>query len=75
MLEANYLTILLKPSYEKPVDTAQDILDRGLTVIYPPGSGSVVKIQKNSSSAVNRELAERTIVPKVIFFKLKINDI
>ena len=67
MFESLYLTILIKPTYEKPVDTAQDILDRGLTVIYTPGSGSAVEIFKNSPSAVTRALAKQTIVPKVIF--------
>ena len=33
MLESNYLTMLLKPTYGKPVDSKQDILDRGLNVI------------------------------------------
>ena len=67
MLEANYLTILLKPNYEKAIDTAQDILDRSLTVIYTPGSESFVVESKNSPYEINRRLAERTIVPKVIF--------
>ena len=44
MLEANYLSILLKPSYEKAIDTAQDVLDTGLTVIHSPGSESIVEI-------------------------------
>ena len=67
MLEANYLSILLKPNYEKPIDTAQDILDRGMKVIYSPDSESIVEIMKNSPSKITRQLAERTIVPKVIF--------
>ena len=67
MLEANYLTILLKPSYEKAVDTAEDILDRNLTVIYPPGTESIVEILKNSPSKITRDLAESSIVAKVIF--------
>ena len=67
MLEANYLNILLRPNYEKAIDTPQDILDRGLKVIYTPGSLSVLEIMKNSPSNITRELAERTIVPKVIF--------
>ena len=33
MLESNYLTMLVKPTYGKPVDSKQDILDRGLGVI------------------------------------------
>ena len=67
MLEANFLTILLKPSYEKAIDTAQDILDGNLTVINPPGAESLVEIMKNSPSQISREIGERTIVPKVIF--------
>ena len=67
MLEANYLTILLKPNYEKPIDTAQDVIDRNLTVIFPYGYESRVEILKNSPSNITRTLAERTIVPKVIF--------
>ena len=69
MLEANFLTILLKPVYEKPIDTAKDVLDRGLTVIHPPGTESIVEMLKNSPSEVTRTLAERTIVPKVIFIE------
>ena len=68
MLEANYLTILLKPNYEKAIDTAQDVLDRNVSVIIGPGSESIVEMLKNSPSAITRELAERTVVAKVIFF-------
>ena len=63
-LESNYLGILMKPNYEKPIDSAQDILDRGLTVIRVPGTTFIVEMSKNSPSAISRELAERTIVPK-----------
>ena len=71
MFESLYLTILLKPTYEKPVDTAQDVQDRGLTVIYPPHTETAVEISKNSPSAVIRALAKMTVVPKVIFVILK----
>ena len=67
MLEANFLTILLAPNYEKPVDTAQDILDQGLTVITTPGRQSILEGLKNSSAKIDRDLAEITIVPEVIF--------
>ena len=72
MFEANFLSILLKPSYEKAVDTAQDILDRSLTVIYPPESGSTLEVLKNSPSAATRKLALITVVPKVIFYFVEI---
>ena len=66
MLEANYLSILLKPNYEKAVDTAQDILDRNLSVFASYGSESMLDIDKNSPSEIIRQLAERTTVAKVI---------
>ena len=72
MLEANYLTILLKPEYEKAVDTLQEILDRGMTVITMPGMESKVKLLENSPYNSSRELAARTKVPKVIFRFIKI---
>ena len=72
MFESLYLTILLKPTYEKPVDTAQDVLDRGLTIISYPGAESLKEMSKNSASAVTRKLAEVTIVPKVIFIKYRL---
>ena len=62
MLEANFLTILLKPNYEKFVDTAQDVLDRGLTVVTYPGAESTVEVLKNSPDYTTRTLAERTTV-------------
>ena len=33
MLESNYLTMLVKPTFGKPVDSKQDIIDRGLNLI------------------------------------------
>ena len=71
MLECNFFTILLKPNYEKPIDTAQDVADRGLSVTRPPGGLSAVEILKNSPSNITRTLAERTIVAKVIFCYMK----
>ena len=66
--EASFLSILLKPTYEKAIDTAQDVLDRGLSVILNPGSESYVVEKKNSLSNITRRLVERTIVTKVILF-------
>ena len=67
MLEANFLTMLLKPNYEKPVDFEQDILDRGLRLITMVGGESKVEAWKVSPSENTRRLAEVTDVPKVIF--------
>ena len=65
--ECNLLDILLKTNYEKPVDSAQDVLDRNLTNISPPGFGSeMIDLIMNSQSEIHRKIAERTVVPKVI---------
>ena len=66
MFESNYFTMLMKPTYEKPIDTPQDVIDLGLTVIYSPGSESYLEMMKNSPSAVYRDLSELSVVPKVI---------
>ena len=66
MLEANFLSILLKPVYEKPVDTAENVLDRNLTLISTPGTESIVKMLMNSPNYITRTLAERAIVAIVI---------
>ena len=63
MFEANYLTMLLT-NYEKPIDTAQDALDRELTLIKYPGLVSSVEIYKSSPFNITRTLAERTIACK-----------
>ena len=70
ILEANYLTMLLKPSYEKPVDTAQDILDRHLTILSAPGTDSLVENLKNSPYKITRAMAERTFVTEVNIFNI-----
>ena len=76
MFEANYLSVLMKPNYEKPVDTAEDIIDMGLTVQRSPlTSQSSLDYLKNTSSGITRQLAERTIIPKVIFIFILKNSI
>ena len=69
--ESLILDIILKKYYEDPVDSAQDVLDRNLTVLWNPGSESLVEIYKNSPSIITRQLVERTIVAKVIFCKIE----
>ena len=52
MLESNYLTILITPAYEKPVDTPEDIIERGLTILYNPGGESM----KNAMAGIETSL-------------------
>ena len=72
MFESNYFTMLMKPTYEKPVDSAEDIISRGLAVIWAPGF-EADRVREMTDSTVadwERQLAERAIVPKVIFSKI-----
>ena len=68
ILECNYLTVLVKPVYEKPIDTAEDIIERGITNLGLPGTDSLVETLKKSPFPLTRALAENTYVPKVVIF-------
>ena len=72
MFESNYFTMLMKPTYGKYVDTAEDIIDRGLTIVKSHISAAIVEDMKNSSSSITRELAERTLIPIVIVCYIEI---
>ena len=65
ILECNYLTVLLKPVYETPVDSAEDVLERGLKILDSPGTQSKVEGMLRSPSPLMRAIAENTIVPEV----------
>ena len=57
--------MLVKPVYEKPIDTAEDIIERGISILSYPGSEALVEIMKKSPITLTRKLAENTYVPKV----------
>ena len=58
--------MLLKPVYEEPVDTAEDIIERGLTIIKGPNTASIVETSKKSLFESVRQMAELSYVPTVI---------
>ena len=66
ILECNYLTVLVKPVYEKPIETAEDIIERGVKIIDFPGTESNVEALKKSPFPLTRKLAENTYVTKVV---------
>ena len=68
ILECNYLTVLVKPVYEKPIDTAEDIIERGIKIIGFAGQESIVEALKKSPFPLTRALAENTYVAKVVVF-------
>ena len=63
-LLANFRSMLLSTILEKPLDTADDILNRGLIPFASPFGGIFVDILKNSPNPVYQQLAEIFLVPK-----------
>ena len=68
--ESLILDVIMKKYYEDPVDTAQDVIDRNMSVIYTPGSESILENEKNSPSDLTKALVKLTEVANVILFKL-----
>ena len=61
---ANFRTMLLMPQYEKPVDSAQDVLDRGMIPFVVDGGDYWKPFLLQSSNPVYQKLGEIVIVPK-----------
>ena len=66
ILECNILATLLKPVYEDPIDSAEDIIERGITILRGVGQESIVEILKKSPFLLTQKMAENTYVPKVV---------
>ena len=66
ILECNYLTVLIAPVYEKPIDTAEDIIERGFKIIRSSGQGSLIEELKRSPFQLTRQLAESSYIAKVV---------
>ena len=61
---ANFRTMLLMPQYEKPVNSAQDILDRGMIPFVWYGGKFWKHFLLQSSNPVYQKLGEIVVVPK-----------
>ena len=66
ILECNYLTVLIRPNYERFVDTVSDIIEMNPTTLWPPGSEGLVQSFRDSPSSLSKQLADRAYVAKVI---------
>ena len=66
ILECNYLTVLVKPVYEKPIDTAEDLIERNITIMGMPGTESMVETLKKSPFPLTRKLGELMISAEVV---------
>ena len=60
---ANFRTMLLMPQYEKPVDSAQDVLDRGMVPFVWHGGEYYRDLLLQSSNPTYKKLGEILVVP------------
>ena len=63
-LLSNYLTVLLMPSYEEPVDTSEDLIKRNITPILKPGEEFWIQIFAASNDTGYQEISQRLVIAK-----------
>ena len=63
-LLSNYLTVLLRPSYEEPVDTAADLIKRDITPFYTQGGEIYRQFFASSKYQNYQEISRRFVVAK-----------
>ena len=63
-LLSNYLTVLLRPSYEPAVDTAADIIENDITPFIWPGAEIYTDLFANSPDPNYQEISRRLVVAK-----------
>ena len=63
-LLCNFLTVLLRPSYEKPVDTTADIIERNIKLILFPGAEGWIEYYAASPDPICQELSQRFVTAK-----------
>ena len=64
ILLCNFLSVLLKPSYEKPVDTAKDLIKRDIIPFYAPGSEFWRQFFAASTDPIYQEVSKRLVIAK-----------
>ena len=63
-LLCNYLTVLLRPRYEEPVETAEDLINRNITPFYTPDGEMFRQFFAGSNDTNYQEISRRLIIPK-----------
>ena len=62
-LLANYLTVLLRPSYEEPVETAADLIKRDLIPFFSPGGEILIQFFAASTDPNYQKISKRLVIP------------
>ena len=60
-LLSNYLSVLMMPSYEEPVETAKDLIKRDIIPFHRPGGEIYKQMFAESSDPIYQELSRRFI--------------
>ena len=63
-LLSNYLTVLLRPRYEEPVETAEDLIKRDITLVLTPEDKSYKQAFAESSDPNYQEISRTLILAK-----------
>ena len=64
-LMCNFLTTILKPNFEPFVDTAQQLVDKNMTIYFFPRSGkSWIESFKKAKDPNLQKLGESAIIPQ-----------
>ena len=63
-LLCNWLTVLLTPSYEEPVETAKDLINRDITPTLQPGEEIWVQFFAASPDPIYQEISRRFVIAK-----------
>ena len=63
-LLSNYLTVLLMPSYEEPVETTKDLIKRDITPLLWPGAEIFVQFFADSPDPNYQEISRRIYIAK-----------
>ena len=61
---SNYLTVLLKPEFETPVDTTKDLVSRNIIPYYIPGGHIWKQFFADSPDPLYQIIAEKLIIPR-----------
>ena len=63
-LLCNWLTVLLTPSYEEPVDTAKDLINRNIIPFIYPGAEIYRQVFAASPDPNYQEISQRLVIAK-----------
>ena len=63
-LLSSYLTVLLKPSYEEPVETAEDLIERDITPFSWPGSDYYIEMFAEYPDPFYKQIAPKLHIAK-----------